>query len=404
MSLAAIEKFVPAHRRLESWVDGFMQYSEGLQSPELFRKWAAISAIAAAMERKIWIRSQHVNVYPHLYVFLVGPPGAGKTRAVTACTSTCGDVHALAKVSLTKAALMDELAASERVVGALDPYNSLYITAREFGAFMPIYDSDMLNELTDVYDGGRYDEKRRGNKDPVVIERPQINMIACTTPSYLLGTMPLGAWEQGFLSRVIIIYQNANFTSELNLLDETSNENSALGVALAHDMKAIASKIGRMMFTREAGEAIYAWNRERKDLPTHPRLQNYAARRTIHVLKLCMVAAADNGAENIDLPEWTKALDWLHEAEKVMPEVFAAMQSGGDAVVINEAWHYVLTAQVKMNGMVPVHMLYEFLQHRLPATSVDKVYKLMKDSKLIEEKFAVGGTYVAGGKKSMGKG
>lgn len=397
MSLAQIEAFIPANRELPSWIDGFIQLTEHLQSPTLFRKWSAISAVAAAMERKVWIRSQGENLYPNLYVLLVGPPGAGKTRALAACEETfaeCG-THNIAKASLTKASLMDELAEASRVVDTLpkpnDIYNSMYITSKEFGALLPSYDSDLLNALTYVYDCRKYDEKRRGNKEALVIERPQINLIGCTTPGYLVGTMPLGAWEQGFLARTLIIYQDSADIAPLHLLDETTNKDKDLAEALGRDMKKVAARVGRMAFTRSAAEAIYAWNESRSDPPTHPRLQHYVTRRTLHLLKLCMVATVDRGSETIDLSDYQRALNWLVEAEGFMPEVFAAMQSGGDAVVINEAWHFIVTYNVKTGGGCPPHMLIIFLQNRLPASSVDRVVKLMKDSKLIEERYEKGG-------------
>src|SRR5438270_12959948 len=107
---------------------------------------------------------------------------------------------------------MDEVGAATRVCHqlpiGLTTFNSLLIASKELGALIPGYDTDFLNALTYLYDNAKYDEKRRGKSEPLVIERPQVNLIGCTTPGFLLDTMPIGAWSQGFLSRVILVYSD----------------------------------------------------------------------------------------------------------------------------------------------------------------------------------------------------
>ena len=71
-------------RKLGSWIEAFLEYTEILPSPPLLRKWAAISYVAAAMERKMWVRTMGADLYPNLYTFLVGPPGVGKGVALHA--------------------------------------------------------------------------------------------------------------------------------------------------------------------------------------------------------------------------------------------------------------------------------------------------------------------------------
>ena len=71
-------------RRLGSWIESFLEYTEILPSPPLLRRWAAISYVAAALERKVWVRTMGSDLYPNLYTFLVGPPGVGKGVAIAA--------------------------------------------------------------------------------------------------------------------------------------------------------------------------------------------------------------------------------------------------------------------------------------------------------------------------------
>src|SRR5215471_4394482 len=76
-----MQSLVP-RRRLSSWIEVFLDFTEDKKSPSIFKKWAAIAAIAAAMERRIWIRTKTDIVYANLYIFLVGPPATGKTVAM----------------------------------------------------------------------------------------------------------------------------------------------------------------------------------------------------------------------------------------------------------------------------------------------------------------------------------
>lgn len=60
------------------WIGAYCAHTEGLPSPEIFRLWSAISCVAGALERRVWLRARQKDTYPNLFVLLVGPPGSGK--------------------------------------------------------------------------------------------------------------------------------------------------------------------------------------------------------------------------------------------------------------------------------------------------------------------------------------
>ena len=51
MSIPTKEELLP--RRLDSWIEGYLDYTKEIKSPLIFKKWAAISCISAALERKV---------------------------------------------------------------------------------------------------------------------------------------------------------------------------------------------------------------------------------------------------------------------------------------------------------------------------------------------------------------
>ena len=416
MRATNVSPFIMPDRKLASWIAGFLEYTEGIQSPIIHRRWAAVTTVAGAMERKVWLRSQGENIYPNVYVFLVGPPGTGKTRALMACWrlwNTLEGYH-VAEISLTKAALIDRLAAAKRTIytGPIEDYNALLIAAPELGALLPTYDSDFMNTLTHLYDGHLYTERRRSAKEEFApILRPNINLAACTTPGFLTSAMPASAWNEGFLSRVCIAYSGEISVKPFDLGETATHSDVPLHDALVHDLHKISERVGKVGWTERAIRLAEDYNKREFDLwteqgipllpkPTHPRLMHYTTRRPVHFLTLCMICAVDRGAENIDVLDVMSALDLMLELEKAMPDVFTAMTSGGDSQVITDTLHWVMTENVRAKDEgVPMHLVHEYLAVRAPATHVTRIFELMVKAKMIRV-IEVPGGYVVKTKPS----
>lgn len=363
-----------------------------LPSPSLFRKWVAIFFLAAAMERKIWVRTMGSNLYPGLFVFLVGPPGIGKGQAIHMGESILREVPDL-KVGpsdMTSASMIDALNESSRKIvqlQAAEPYvefNSLIVVSRELGVLLPSWDSSLMNNLTDIYDGFTLDQKRRGKDLRIKIPSPQINLLGACTPSYLNEIMPAGAWDQGFISRTILIYSGERFRKDP--FGESPSFTGRLRNDLLHDLKTIASIYGPMSFTSPAIQAIKAWvGASCPPEPTHLKLQFYNARRTAHLLKLCMISSMSRSNDRvIGIEHYSEALNWLIEAEALMPDIFKSMTSGGDSSAMEEAWSYAWNLYSKEKKPIAEHRIVHFLRERVPAHSVMRCLEIMVKSHMVK--------------------
>lgn len=390
-------------RKLSNWIDGFIQYTEGKGSPEIYRLWAAIFTIGAVMERKVWLRTAKGKLYANQYIVLVGGAGIGKslcTRVVRDLLETLRTPDRpfyIAPTSTTKASLIDALAAAERrivrpmEVPAVNAFNSLTVIANEFGVFLPSWEGDFMSVLTDLWDCGPYAETRRTHKVNINIPNTQLNIFSATTPMQLTGLLPEGAWEQGFMSRMLTVYSGEAIHTELFAV--FSNDDK-LWDELTADLLTMYKMWGEVTVSPEAVEAIETWARGGgQPVPSHPKLYSYCARRPAHLLKLCMIACVASGDElTITLDHFAEALDWLVQLETFMPDIFKAMKVGGDGKSIEDCWHYAYTLYLKTKEPVPEARIWHFLQERVPAHSVERIIDVMCRAGLLEKKFVASGT------------
>ena len=392
---------IAAARLPISYVDTFLAHTANSASPEIFRKWAAIYSVGAALERRVWVETKNSKTYPNMYVVLVAPPGVGKSAAIEGAEPflTSLEDHHFGASSLTKAAMIDELKdAVRRFVRPTEnppviQFNSLALLSSELGVLIPEYDREFMAALTDLWDCQSYKERRRTKDLKIVIEQTQLNMLAACTPAYLMSTLPEGAWDQGFLSRVMLIY-----SGEI-ILGDMFSENASQ----AADSRVLRSRLkeighqdfyGKMTFTDEAKQCFSNWYQNGQEpKPEHPKLVNYSTRRPRHLLKLCMIASAnESSAKIIERRHVEQALDWLVEAEFFMPDIFKAMKNGGDSKAIEDTWFHVYTIYMKENKK-PVRegRIIHFLQERVPAHSILRVLETMVRSGMLVEDNSVGG-------------
>lgn len=389
-------------RNHKSFVDAFLAHTEGRGSPSIYRKWTAIFMVSAVLERKAWVTTAKGRLFPNQYIVLTGPAGVGKSL----CTSTAYDLledirspetpFHIAPTSVSRASLVDRLAeADRRIVRPMETppvnsFNSLSIVVNEFGVFLPAWDNEFMNVLTDLWDCGRYVETKRTNKISINIPNAQLNMLSATTPAQLQGLLPEGAWEQGFMSRVLIVYSGEAVHTDLFQFDGLDKEGR---LAMVHDLKDIYKMFGEFTPTEEYKEAINDWAKAGgPPVPDHPKLMTYRIRRAQHMLKLSMVASAATDSERIlTLDNFAEALDWLVELETFMPDVFKSMKSGGDGRAIEECWHYVYQVWMKHKEPVPEARVVAFLQERVPAHNIDRILDVMERAELLKKQFTPAG-------------
>lgn len=367
-------------RRLPCLIESFVDATRGLPSPEIFRRWTAIGIVAGALERRVWVASSMSVVFPNLYTLLVAPPGVGKSVAIRAGQDLLENSPSIciAPDDVTKASILDALQESHRIFTVppkfMIEFHSMFVGADEFGILVPAHDLEFLNTLNILYDNRpRYKETRRTREKDLILENPQLNLLAGTQPDYLGSLLPDAAWGMGTMTRIIMVYHGKPERQPL------FGKRARVDMRdCQHDVDRIAEMFGEFAWTAEAEAAITEWyDGGLKPVPEHSKLKHYNARRVLHVLKLVQVSAASrSSALLIEAEDVERAKIWLLEVESLMPEIFKDMAGKSDGQIIQDLHFYVTDLWIKM-GRVPMHRskIDLFLMNRTPAYNVENIVK-----------------------------
>lgn len=390
-------------RQTTSWIGTFCEFADISSAIPIWAKWAAISVLAGALERRVWMRSRRGPLYPNLYSIIVGPPGVGKSVALNLGEQFLRTIEAkqnvpgifIAPSSVSAASLLDALHDARRKIirpkdtPSVVEFNYFTAFVSELGIFLPEYDSRFITRLIKFYDGEHFEERLRSREQKqVVMETPQVSIFGGTTPSYLNSLLPEGAWDQGFCSRTIFIFNPVSdiihsiFDTGLDL-----EKAKVLKKALVEDLHKIFNLYGEFHWAEDAKEAIEAWNQARlPPKPSHRNLEHYNSRRLAHVMKLSMIASAARGSDLIiKLEDYQSALDWLLEAEARMPDIFHAF--GGlaqDGKAMEDLWYFVFKEFSLRHKAIPKHELINYLKNKVQSASILKVIDLMVEGRLLK--------------------
>src|SRR5215831_3607661 len=363
-------------RRLPSWIDAFIEHTgKFLPTPEIYRKWAAISAIGAALERKVWVDTGQV-LYPNIYVFLVGVSGKGKTRVIDYATDILREIEdfRFAPTSITRASLVDVLAESKRKLPFRGPqaeyveYNTLYVAIDELSAFMPEYSADIVSALTKFYDNNWYKEAKRVGHVRHDIDKPNMNILTGSTPTNLMRIFKQEVWSQGLTGRTFIV-----FSDQDTYYNPLKNRKFEKPTALVHDIQVIFSLYGAMSWTDEFDNLQDEWFKNGSCPPDHQLLGDYNKRRGSHLLKLAMISSVDRGDDLVLRKEdFDRAKSWLIEVEKEMTKVFQAGYISADRQVMDE-----LISRLKRDGPMPWNIVRRQLSYLTESYKLDKILDIM---------------------------
>lgn len=361
-----------------------LEYVRETEPPRIFHTWAALTAVAAAMQRNLYIESGIGKLYGNMYVLLVGPPGTRKStainlavRALKAATEIrlAPDDTGGQRQGLIKALLEDEMTeegletANAMDIDSLlqleinlDRTNAhvMFVIASEFGSFIGQNSLDLTRFLIRMWDGEDYEYRLRDSR--MVLHDNLMSIIGGTTPTEIATLLPPEAIGQGYMSRNILVYAP-------HKEKEVPPSKVQLHHAFEADLQAVYRRVAKLM----RGPVTKSSHAE--DLLDHlyihdPKLNDtrfifYQERRQTHMQKLAMVLAVARDSMVIEQIDVEEAHRILAATEANMPDALGEYGMSPLAV-----------AQQKM---------LDFLRYHKDPVSEHTLYSVMqRDMKIVD--------------------
>lgn len=292
----------------EGWLQRYIQRAKVSEAPSYLHFWAGVSTIASITQRRTYLDMETFTLIPNFYIIFVAPPGvATKSSTIEPVKTLLNpfEVHGVvkAKATTTREEFIKSFAANSVRVqypgkDLGEYYNAISIVASELGTFLDLTNHQLVNNLTDLWDGisGKWDKgtKTQGTD---VLYSPVLNMLGGTTPSWVETNMAEFMIGGGFTSRTIFIHaeKKSQFIPyPKKLAREIGFDIEAWEEDLAHDLEIIRQKCGCFTLTENAeeyGEWYYIEQIQKPlstgDLPDD--LRWFYSRKQGHAHKLAMI-------------------------------------------------------------------------------------------------------------------
>lgn len=361
-------------------LEEYLDFVEDTEPPVQFHRWSFLTGVAAMLSRRVYIPFGHDFIYPNMYVMLVGAPGTKKSSAIKIAKKLIDDTD-FSAFSFTKTSkqkfLLDwaeraALGMSRKLSDWLDhPIDSSDIPAEmfccldEFIDFIGVNNFEFLSLLTTLWDNlPKYDERLK-NSESVTIHQPTVNLLGGITPTSLAMALPAESQGQGFFSRIIMVHSEAS-GKKITFPKIPDPIERMKFVRFFERMREFS---GEMLLSPDAKDAIdKIYKKWENNIDV--KLEYYASRRLIHLLKLIMVLAALEFKNLVERDHVVQANTILCYTEKSMAKALSEFGSARNLpgvskvmeVVVNsrhpvspqEIWKQSMSYFDKMSDMVQV--------------------------------------------------
>lgn len=327
------------------FLNEYLTFVENTESPRIFHVMSVLVCAAACVGRRTYINWGTKQLYPNIYVALVGPPALRKSTAMDMCVDRLkaatgvrlapddtggarqGFIKAIeGRQSEDMKEMMDEIQRNtEMTVEALgnmryalngDPrdIHCMLVAASEFNSVLGSNALDLLPLFNKVYDGENFTYKLKN--DEMVLTDPLMSMIGCTTPTNIASAFPPETIGQGFMSRMILCFAAKRYKRLPKLpplpLDQMQN--------IEQKFKRLFYEFeGELTISEEADKEIDNLYDKSPNIDDF-RFTYYCQRRQIHIIKMSMLFCILRESHVISYDDVREATLLLESIEQYMPD------------------------------------------------------------------------------------
>ena len=296
----------------DDFIDLYLDYTKGQESPRDFHFWTAVSLISGAVGRKIWLPRGHDMLYPNHYVILVAGSamsrkssainiGVGLLRRATQNKIDSGLTHGISTIlsgkmtpealcrAISSRGLEGMLETDAKPVVADNTSRPCYLFSSELGVFLSkaAQSNGLVDLLIDWYDCPDVFEYITKTSGSDYVYEVFISLLSATTPDWIAQNVTSSVFNQGFVGRVIFVHsERSDIRIAHPVVDSVLEKlRDRLVTHIEHRM----GMVGEMELTRDAWDYFETWYNKREELPGLDNVQSgFFGREHTHVLKLAM--------------------------------------------------------------------------------------------------------------------
>jgi len=368
-----------------------MEYTKNSEPPPLFRKWCAISTIAAAMQRKVRVDwGSDLIMYPNMYIILVGPSATGKGTAMNSALNIIKEVPAI-KMSAQATSLQalirrlkeTNLTDIDIGTGNQQYHSSMTIFSKEFTVFLGYHNRELMASLCDWYDcDSRWSYETISRKKEEIIG-VWVNLLGGTTPDSIQSSLPIESIGGGLTSRIIFVV--AEKKGQLVVLPTQTPEEVELQLLLIHDLERISMLSGGFKWTENFASSWSDWCYYAEDHPPFydPKFDGYMGRRRSHVMKLSMILSVSHGRHGLVLTkdDFDEAVKLIEEVEIKMPLVFKGVGKSDSASSLHKAVAFIENSKT---SEIPFYQFARYFSNDMDKVMMDRVIGTLESMKVIK--------------------
>lgn len=379
-------------RELTDWLSTYIKYTENSEPPKSYHIWCGLSMLAAAVQRKIYMKWGYDNIYSNLYVVLVGP--SGRCRKGTAMNMG-KDILKDSGIPITSESVTCEAlirAMKNATTNFQDPdtgeikfHCSLTCMSDELSVFLGQNDIKFIATLTDWYDSKdiwRYETKGAGKDE---INGVCFNLLGATAADWFQSILPQEAIGGGFTSRIIfVVEEDKKQTVALPTLTE---EEIKMRGALTRDLEKISTLVGQVKFNKDAFAAYDRWyttedrNMRAGKFPiADTRFAGYCDRRATHVRKIStLISLSRSDSFIITKADFDRSLSILQAAEMKMHRAFGGLGQAKYSDVTEKVLMFLMSM-----GVIKRSQLMKRFYRDMDTMTLEIVEKVLLQMKVVK--------------------
>lgn len=391
------------------FIGNYMQYTDKQESPGSYHFWVAMGILGSIIQRRAWISKGMYNIYPSMYIVLVAPSGkCRKSRAISMGIDLIKDfdfVNIIADKTSPEALLEALQSGTGNMINSqkgkgtntsvnLNLDNSGIIKATELQVFMSkqTYNADMIGLLTDLFDCPDSFRYVTRNRKPIELQNVSITFLGASTPKWLATSLPDGAFEGGFMSRVIFVVKQVRDRRITFPLEPFPAEKQEIKNKLIRIRNIVTGKVPLRSDARQWFEDWYTSGEA--DMTQDEELSGFVERKPDTVLKMALLLAASDENKDITLNNIIQAKNILEWTQDRMFQAFEHIELS----VLGKIRRRIYET-IEINGVTSRRDLMRKIGGRLPTI------KVLEEAELIMQEAGdiVIAWYRKGGMSGKGK-